>query len=54
MLPAVTWPAGWALAYRRYFSGHVPQELAAREVRRGVWRGRFIKPWQWRRGRRLE
>ena len=45
---------GWALAYRRYSSEYVPQELAARKAGRGLWRGRFIKPWQWRRGRRLE
>ena len=44
---------GWALAYRRYSRAYVPQEQAARKARRGLWRGRFIKPWEWRRGRRL-
>ena len=45
---------GWALAYRRFSSEYVPQELAARKARRGIWAGRFTKPWQWRRGKRLE
>ena len=44
---------GWALAYRRYSSEYVSREQAARKARRGLWRGRFIKPWEWRRGRRL-
>ncbi len=45
---------GHALAYRRYSERYVPQEETAREGRRGVWAGRFIKPWDWRRGERLE
>ena len=44
---------GWALAYRRYSSKYISQEQAARKAGRGLWRGRFIKPWDWRRGRRL-
>ena len=44
---------GWALAYRRYSYKYVSQEHAARKARRGLWRGRFIKPWEWRRGLRL-
>ena len=45
---------GWALAYRRFSERYIPQEKAARKERRGIWTGRFTKPWQWRRGKRLE
>ena len=44
---------GWALAYRRYSSAYVSQELSARSERRGIWRGRFVAPWDWRAGVRL-
>jgi endonuclease YncB( thermonuclease family) len=40
--------AGWALAYRRYARDYVDAEDEARKARRGLWRGRFIKPWEWR------
>ena len=45
---------GWALAYRRYSKQYIRQEEAARKARRGMWSGRFVKPWQWRRGERME
>ena len=44
---------GWALAYRRYSRAYVDEEAAARAARRGVWRGKFVAPWDWRRGERL-
>ena len=44
---------GWGLAYRRYSSAYVSQELSARSGRRGIWRGRFVTPWDWRAGVRL-
>ena len=28
-------------------------EAGAQKARRGVWRGDFIRPWDWRRGKRL-
>jgi endonuclease YncB( thermonuclease family) len=40
---------GWALAYRRYSKAYVPDEDAAREAGRGIWRGTFEAPWDWRR-----
>jgi endonuclease YncB( thermonuclease family) len=40
--------AGWALAYRRYSTDYVDAEDQARQARRGIWRGRFVKPWEWR------
>lgn len=40
--------AGWALAYRRYSTDYVDAEDEARKARRGMWRGTFVEPWEWR------
>ena len=40
--------AGWALAYRRYSMDYVEAENKARRAKRGMWRGTFAKPWDWR------
>jgi endonuclease YncB( thermonuclease family) len=40
--------AGWALAYRHYSTDYVDAEDEARKARRGMWRGKFMKPWEWR------
>ena len=40
--------AGWALAYRQYSTDYVDAEAEARKARRGMWRGTFAKPWEWR------
>ena len=45
--------AGWAIAYRRYSRTYVAEESSARAARRGLWRGDFVAPWDWRRGERL-
>ena len=44
---------GWALAYRRYSRAYVNEESSARAARKGIWRGEFVPPWDWRRGERL-
>lgn len=44
---------GWALAYRQFTRRYVSHEAAARQAKRGLWRGEFIAPWDWRRGVRL-
>ena len=44
---------GWALAFRRFTRAYVDEEAAARSARRGLWRGDFVRPWDWRRGERL-
>ena len=44
---------GWALAYRQYSRSYVDEERRARAAKRGVWRGEFVEPWDWRRGERL-
>ncbi len=45
---------GWALAYRRYSTDYVDEENDARAAGRGIWQGRFVPPWEWRRGKRLD
>ena len=45
---------GFALAYRRYSRAYVDEEAAAKRARRGLWRGDFVAPWDWRRGERLK
>ena len=44
---------GMAMAYRRYSTEYVDEEDAARATGNGLWAGRFIPPWEWRRGKRL-
>jgi endonuclease YncB( thermonuclease family) len=44
---------GWALADRRSSQAYVADENIARKARKGIWRGRFVAPWDWRRGKRL-
>ena len=44
---------GLALAYRRYSTAYAGQERSAKAARRGLWRGDFVAPWDWRRGKRL-
>jgi len=44
---------GYALAYRSYSKAYVPAELKARKAKTGVWAGKFIAPWDWRKGKRL-
>lgn len=44
---------GWALAWypERAVPGpdYEPEEEEARAARRGIWQGRFVEPWVWRR-----
>ena len=44
---------GWALAYHRYSVAYVSDEASAKASRRGLWRGAFVAPWDWRAGERL-
>jgi endonuclease YncB( thermonuclease family) len=40
--------AGWALADRDATERYVAIEADARKARRGLWKGEFEPPWQWR------
>jgi len=42
---------GWALAYRQYSSDYVDHERRAANSKRGMWRGEFEQPWEWRHAR---
>ncbi len=44
---------GLALAYRRYSLEYVDDEAEAQAPRRGIWATEFVKPWEWRRGKRI-
>jgi endonuclease YncB( thermonuclease family) len=43
---------GWAVAYRAYSRDYVGQEDAARQAKRGIWKGAFLAPAQYRAQRR--
>jgi len=45
---------GWALAYRQYSRDYVSAEENAKKLGLGIWQGKFVEPWNWRRGERLE
>ena len=40
---------GWALAYRKYSKKYVRDEAIAKLNNAGMWSGKFIAPWKWRR-----
>jgi endonuclease YncB( thermonuclease family) len=45
---------GWAVEYGQYSNGrYSDEETEARQAKRGLWAGTFVKPWDWRRGERL-
>ena len=46
--------SGLTLAYRKYSSDYVSQERDAKRGKRGLWAGKFVAPWNWRRSKRLE
>ena len=45
--------SGMALAYRKYSDDYAGQEAPAKVAGRGLWAGRFVRPWEWRRGKQL-
>ena len=45
---------GHAQAYRKYSRDYVTEEEQAQRAQLGIWAGRFIAPWDWRRGDRLD
>lgn len=44
---------GWAIAVRHITRTYTDQEKAAKKAKAGIWRGDFVKPWDWRKGKRL-
>lgn len=45
---------GWALADPARPKRYRETQAGAETAKRGLWRGRFIEPWDWRGGKRLE
>lgn len=45
---------GHAIAVERFSKAYVRHEQRARKARRGIWKGRFVEPWKWRQGERLD
>ena len=43
---------GWALAYTRSSRDYFEVEMAARRERKGIHRGNYVNPWEWRDGSR--
>jgi endonuclease YncB( thermonuclease family) len=43
---------GWAVAYRRFSNEYVRDEVEAKKAGKGMWRGKFMMPWDWRRRQR--
>lgn len=44
---------GWAIEYKQYSDGrYADAEAEAREAKRGMWIGQFVRPWEWRHGKR--
>jgi hypothetical protein len=44
---------GWAIAYVRFSNDYVDEENEAHAKGKGAWRGNFVPPWEWRKGKRL-
>jgi endonuclease YncB( thermonuclease family) len=40
---------GYALAYRQYSKEYIEEEKRAKDNKKGIWKSRFIYPWEWRR-----
>ena len=43
---------GYALAYRQYSKEYIEEEKRAKDMKKGIWKSRFIYPWEWRREKR--
>ena len=40
---------GYALSYRQYSKEYIEEEKKAKDMKKGIWKSRFIYPWEWRR-----
>lgn len=45
---------GRALAYRKYSTDYVRAENSAKAMKDGMWRGKFVPPWEWRQEQRAK
>ena len=40
---------GYALAYRQYSKEYIEEEKKAKAKKKGIWKSKFMYPWEWRR-----
>ena len=40
---------GYAVAYRKYSKKYIPNEINAKNEKKGIWQGKFEMPWEFRR-----
>ncbi len=40
---------GWAIAYKKYSKKYVEAEIYAKNNNLGIWKGKFLEPYKWRR-----
>ena len=40
---------GWAIAYKKYSKKYVEAEIYAKTNNLGIWEGKFLEPYKWRR-----
>ena len=43
---------GYALAYRQYSKEYIEEEKKAKAKKKGIWKSKFMYPWEWRREKR--
>ena len=43
---------GYALAYRQYSKEYIEEEKRAKDMKKGIWKSKFMYPWEWRREKR--
>ena len=39
---------GYAVAFRKYSKKYVPEEIFAKQEKKGIWQGKFEMPWDYR------
>ena len=43
---------GHAVAFRKYSKKYVPEEILAKQEKKGIWQGKFDMPWDYRRSKK--
>ena len=43
---------GHAVAFRKYSKKYVPQEILAKQEKKGIWQGKFVMPWDYRKSKK--
>ncbi len=43
---------GYAVAFRKYSKKYVPEEVLAKQQKKGIWQGKFQMPWDYRKSKK--